>query len=193
MQPVQGWTSACAASIRSTLCPASRAPRAKAAVSYIRAHALELKIDEEFHKTTDIHVHVPMGATPKDGPSAGTAITTSLVSALLGIPVRHDVAMTGEVTLRGRVLPIGGLREKLLAASRAEMATVIIPRDNAKDLKEVPDEILQTLRIELVDHVDEVLPIALDAPEDAIWDKSDCPSLIESLRRHHEPAVTTAQ
>ena len=110
-----------------------------------------------------------------------------------GIPVRHDVAMTGEVTLRGRVLPIGGLREKLLAASRAEMATVIIPRDNAKDLKEVPDEILQTLRIELVDHVDEVLPIALDAPEDASWDKSDCPSLIESLRRHHEPAVTTAQ
>ena len=96
-------------------------------------------------------------------------------------------------SLRGRVLPISGLREKLLAASRAEMATVIIPRDNAKDLKEVPDEILQTLRIELVDHVDEVLPIALDAPEDAIWDKSDCPSLIESLRRHHEPAVTTAQ
>ena len=166
---------------------------AKAALSYVRSRAAALGLKPDFHSEIDIHTHFPEGATPKDGPSAGTAITTSLVSALLGIPVRHDVAMTGEVTLRGRVLPIGGLREKLLAASRAEMATVIIPRDNAKDLKEVPDEILQTLRIELVDHVDEVLPIALDAPEDAIWDKSDCPSLIESLRRHHEPAVTTAQ
>ena len=166
---------------------------AKAALSYVRSRAAALGLKPDFHSEIDIHTHFPEGATPKDGPSAGIAITTSLVSALLGIPVRHDVAMTGEVTLRGRVLPIGGLREKLLAASRAEMATVIIPRDNAKDLKEVPDEILQTLRIELVDHVDEVLPIALDAPEDAIWDKSDCPSLIESLRRHHEPAVTTAQ
>ena len=166
---------------------------AKAALSYVRSRAAALGLKPDFHSEIDIHTHFPEGATPKDGPSAGTAITTSLVSALLGIPVRHDVAMTGEVTLRGRVLPIGGLREKLLAASRAEMATVIIPRDNAKDLKEVPDEILQTLRIEFVDHVDEVLPIALDAPEDAIWDKSDCPSLIESLRRHHEPAVTTAQ
>lgn len=166
---------------------------AKAALSYVRSRATALGLKPDFHSEIDIHTHFPEGATPKDGPSAGIAITTSLVSALLGIPVRHDVAMTGEVTLRGRVLPIGGLREKLLAASRAEMSTVIVPRDNAKDLKEVPEEILETLHIELVDHVDEVLPIALAAPKESIWDDSDSPSLIESLRRHHEPAVTTAQ
>lgn len=166
---------------------------AKAALSYVRSRATALGLKRDFHSEIDIHTHFPEGATPKDGPSAGIAITTSLVSALLGIPVRHDVAMTGEVTLRGRVLPIGGLREKLLAASRAEMGTVIVPRDNAKDLKEVPEEILETLHIELVDHVDEVLPIALAAPKESIWDDSASPSLIESLRRRHEPAVTTAQ
>ena len=166
---------------------------AKAALSYVRSRAASLGLKPGFHSEIDIHTHFPEGATPKDGPSAGIAITTSLVSALLGIPVRHDVAMTGEVTLSGRVLPIGGLREKLLAASRAEMATVIIPRDNAKDLKEVPEEILETLHIELVDHVDEVLPIALKTDKNALWDDSDSPSLVESLRRHHEPAVTTAQ
>ena len=166
---------------------------AKAALSYVRSRASVLGLKPDFHDGIDIHTHFPEGATPKDGPSAGIAITTSLVSALLGIPVRHDVAMTGEVTLSGRVLPIGGLREKLLAASRAEMKTVIIPRDNAKDLKEVPDEILDTLHIELVDHVDDVLPIALDAEKDAIWDTSDAPSLVQSLRRTHEPAATPAQ
>ena len=166
---------------------------AKAALSYVRSRASALGLKPDFHSEIDIHTHFPEGATPKDGPSAGIAITTSLVSALLGIPVRYDVAMTGEVTLRGRVLPIGGLREKLLAASRSEMTTVIIPRDNAKDLREVPQEILDTLHIELVDHVDEVLPLALDAPGEAIWDESDAPSLIQSLRRHHAPAVATAQ
>ena len=158
---------------------------AKAALSYVRSRASALGLKPDFHNEIDIHTHFPEGATPKDGPSAGIAITTSLVSALLGIPVRHDVAMTGEVTLRGRVLPIGGLREKLLAASRSEMKTVIIPRDNAKDLKEVPQEILDALVIELVDHVDEVLPLALVLEQPLFQDEGDCPSLPESLRRQH--------
>lgn len=164
----------------------------KAALSYVRSRSNGFGLKSDFHNEIDIHMHFPEGATPKDGPSAGIAITTALVSALLGIPVRHDVAMTGEVTLRGRVLPIGGLREKLLAASRAEIKIVIIPRDNAKDLKEVPDEILKTLSIRFVDHVDEVLPLALVS--DAIFStEAEGPTLVESLRRHAEPQVTTAQ
>lgn len=156
---------------------------AKAALSYVRSRSTSFGLKPDFHKAIDIHTHFPEGATPKDGPSAGIAITTSLVSALLGIPVHHDVAMTGEVTLRGRVLPIGGLREKLLAASRARMRLVIIPKDNAKDLKEVPEEILDTLHIELVEHVDEVLPLALAARRDEIFpETSDSVSLTQSLR-----------
>lgn len=167
---------------------------AKAALSYVRSRSNAFGLKPDFHNETDIHIHFPEGATPKDGPSAGIAITTGLVSALLGIPVRHDVAMTGEVTLRGRVLPIGGLREKLLAASRAEMKVVIIPRDNAKDLKEVPDEILRTLHIEFVEHVDEVLPLALTVSREHIFsDAHGCPSLASSLRRHVEPEVIPAQ
>lgn len=156
---------------------------AKAALSYVRSRSAALGLKPDFHKEIDIHTHFPEGATPKDGPSAGIAITASLVSALLGIPVRHDVAMTGEVTLRGRVLPIGGLREKLLAASRAKMRLVIIPRDNAKDLKEVPEEILDSLSIELVRHVDEVLPLALAAEREEIFPGTDDGiALTQSLR-----------
>ena len=167
---------------------------AKAALSYVRSRSARLGLKPDFHNEIDIHVHFPEGATPKDGPSAGIAITTVLVSALLGIPARHDVAMTGEVTLRGRVLPIGGLREKLLAASRAEMRTVIVPRDNEKDLKEVPEEILKTLHIAFVEHVDEVLPLALESGSGNIFrDVADAQPLAESLRRHPEPEVTTAQ
>ncbi|MEG2139252.1 MAG: endopeptidase La [Bilophila sp.] len=167
---------------------------AKAALSYVRSRSNAFGLKPDFHNEIDIHIHFPEGATPKDGPSAGIAITTGIVSALLGVAVRHDVAMTGEVTLRGRVLPIGGLREKLLAASRAEMKTVIIPRDNLKDLKEVPDEILKTLHIEFVEHVDEVLPLALMVDAAHIFsDEHDCPNLVASLRRHPEPEVTTAQ
>ena len=136
---------------------------AKAALSYVRAHSDLFGLRRDFHKEIDIHVHVPEGATPKDGPSAGITLATSLVSALLGIPVRDDVAMTGEITLRGRVLPIGGLREKLLAAHRGRITTVIIPKDNEKDLKEVPEEILRGLELVFVEHVDEVLPLALAA------------------------------
>ena len=140
---------------------------AQAALSYVRSRSDIFGLRPDFHKDIDIHIHVPEGATPKDGPSAGITLTTSLVSALLGIPVRNDIAMTGEITLRGRVLPIGGLREKLLAAHRGLISTVIIPKENEKDLKDVPDDILQGLTITFVTHVDEVLPRALvsDAPD----------------------------
>ncbi|MGJ3523670.1 endopeptidase La [Nitratidesulfovibrio sp. D1] len=142
---------------------------AKAALSYVRSRSNMFGLRSDFHKDIDIHVHVPEGATPKDGPSAGITLATSLVSALLGVPVRNDVAMTGEITLRGRVLPIGGLREKLLAAHRGLITKVLVPRDNKKDLKEVPDEILKDLTITFVDHVDEVLPLALEGEAEAIF------------------------
>lgn len=142
---------------------------AKAALSYVRSRAEVLGLDTRFHRKIDIHVHVPAGATPKDGPSAGITLATSITSALLGIPVRNDVAMTGEISLRGRVLPIGGLREKLLAARRSGIKKVIMPHDNEKDLKEVPDEVLRDLEIVFVDHVDEVLPQALDATAEEIF------------------------
>ena len=142
---------------------------AKAALSYVRSRAEVLGLDPRFHRKVDIHVHVPSGATPKDGPSAGITLATSITSALLGIPVRNDVAMTGEISLRGRVLPIGGLREKLLAARRSGIKKVLMPRDNEKDLKEVPDEVLKDLEIVFVDHVDEVLPQALDASAEEIF------------------------
>lgn len=142
---------------------------AKAAFSYIRSRSHALGLKPGFYRKIDIHVHVPEGATPKDGPSAGITLATSMASAFLGIPVRHDVAMTGEITLRGRVLPIGGLREKLLAAHRGLIRTVLIPRDNEQDLKEVPAEVLKGLEIIPVEHVDEVLPIALGVDREAVF------------------------
>ena len=135
---------------------------ARAALSYLRSRSDLFGLKRDFHKEVDIHVHVPEGATPKDGPSAGVALVTSIVSALLNIPVRNDVAMTGEITLRGRVLPIGGLREKLLAAHRGLVGTVFIPAENEKDLKEVPEEILKDLKIVPVENVDMVLEQALE-------------------------------
>ena len=137
---------------------------AQAALSYVRSRAALFGLRSDFHKDIDIHIHVPEGATPKDGPSAGITLATSLVSALLGLPVRNDIAMTGEITLRGRVLPIGGLREKLLAARRGLIQTVIVPKDNEKDLKDIPQDVLKGLTIVLVEHVDEVLPVAIEAP-----------------------------
>jgi ATP-dependent Lon protease len=134
---------------------------AQAALSYVRSRAEKLGLDKEFYQKMDIHIHVPEGAVPKDGPSAGIAITTSIVSALIGRPVRRDVAMTGEITLRGRVLPIGGLKEKILAAHRGNIARVLIPQENEKDLKEIPDKILSALKIILVDHMDGVLKESL--------------------------------
>ena len=134
---------------------------ARAAKSYVRAHAQELGIADDFYKTLDIHIHVPEGAVPKDGPSAGVTMTTALVSALTGIAVRQNVAMTGEITLRGRVLPIGGLKEKLLAAHRAGIDTVLIPKENVKDLEEVPENIRQAITIIPAETVDTVLQTAL--------------------------------
>ena len=134
---------------------------ARAALSYVRSRASQLRIAADFYKSLDIHVHVPEGAIPKDGPSAGITMATSIISALTRIPVHHDLAMTGEITLRGRILPIGGLKEKILAAHRALIKTVLIPRDNAKDLKDIPAKILDEINIELVEHMDEVLPKAL--------------------------------
>jgi len=120
-----------------------------------------LGIKPDFHEKCDIHIHVPEGATPKDGPSAGVGMCTALVSVLTGIPVRADVAMTGEITLRGQVLPIGGLKEKLLAAHRGGIKTIIIPEENERDLKEIPDNIKADLSIKPVKWIDEVLDLAL--------------------------------
>jgi ATP-dependent Lon protease len=139
---------------------------AQAALSYVRSRAESFGLEPDFHQNLDIHVHVPEGAIPKDGPSAGITMATSIVSALSRIPVRSDVAMTGEITLRGRVLPIGGLKEKILAAHRALLKTVLIPRDNAKDLKEIPAKVLEEINIELVNHMDDVLRLAL-VPDEA--------------------------
>ena len=137
----------------------------KAAMTVVRSRAESLGLETEFHEKSDIHVHVPEGATPKDGPSAGIGMCTALVSALTDVAVRANVAMTGEITLRGEVLPIGGLKEKLLAAQRGGIDTVIIPVDNKKDLTEISDEILQGLEIKPVQWIDEVLAIALtDTP-----------------------------
>ena len=134
---------------------------ARAARSWVRAHAAQFEIPQDFYKTTDIHIHVPEGAVPKDGPSAGVTITTALVSALTGRPVRQNVAMTGEITLRGRVLPIGGLKEKLLAAHRAGIDTVVIPKENEPDLEKVPDNVKSRMRIETAETIGEVLKVAL--------------------------------
>ena len=136
----------------------------RAAMTIVRKRALNIGIDKDFYETKDIHVHFPEGATPKDGPSAGVGITTSLVSALTENPVKSSVAMTGEVNLHGQVLPIGGLKEKMLAASRAGIKTVIIPLENEKDLAEIPDNIKNNLEIKTVEWVEEVLSIALENP-----------------------------
>ena len=136
----------------------------QAALSYIRAKALNLGLSDKFFQKLDVHVHVPEGAVPKDGPSAGIAITTAIVSALTKIPVTRTVGMTGEVTLRGRVLEIGGLKEKVIAAHRAGLKTVIIPKENKKDLEDVPKEVLKDLKFIPVSHMDEVLDVALDKP-----------------------------
>ena len=134
---------------------------AQAAMSYVRAKAEEFGIPKEFNRKTDVHVHVPEGAIPKDGPSAGITITTALVSTLTRIPTRRDVAMTGEITLRGKVLPIGGVKEKVLAAHRANLKTIILPRDNEKDLADIPKSVLDAVDLHMVDTMDEVLKLAL--------------------------------
>ena len=137
---------------------------AKAAFSYIRSRAVQLGVEPNFYKEKDIHIHFPEGAVPKDGPSAGITMCTAMVSALTGIHVRGDVAMTGEITLRGRVLPIGGLREKSMAALRNGIHTVIIPKDNEADLEKIDQTVRNALHFIPVSHVDQVLANALERP-----------------------------
>jgi ATP-dependent Lon protease len=138
---------------------------AQAALSYVRRRAKQLGLSRDFYQKVDLHVHVPEGGVPKDGPSAGITMATALVSALTGIPVRANIAMTGEITLRGRVLPIGGLKEKLIAAVRGGIETVLIPKENERDLKEIPAKVKRRLQIRTVENMDEVLRHALKFPE----------------------------
>jgi len=137
---------------------------AQAALSYVRSRAPELGLPEDFHSKLDIHIHVPEGAIPKDGPSAGITMATALTSALTKIAARRDVAMTGEITLRGKVLPIGGVKEKVLAAHRAGVKNIVMPRDNEKDLADIPKNVLDVLDVHLVSTMDEVLKLALAEP-----------------------------
>ena len=138
---------------------------ARAAVTFIRSRAKMLGIDPDFYKDKDIHIHFPEGAIPKDGPSAGITVTIALISALTGTPVRRDVAMTGEITLRGRVLPIGGLREKTMGALRAGVRTVIIPADNESDLDNIDQNVRAKLNFVTAETVDSILDVALVRPD----------------------------
>ena len=160
---------------------------AHAALSYIRANAQKLGIASDFYKTKDIHVHFPEGAVPKDGPSAGVTVTTAMVSALTDTPVRRDVAMTGEISLRGRVMQIGGLKEKTMAALRHGITTVIIPQDNVKDLEEIDQTVRSRLNFVSVRHVEAVLETAL-VPRHAV----DAPVLADmpkDRKQSHKPSI----
>jgi ATP-dependent Lon protease len=161
----------------------------QAAMTVVRSRAATLGLDDDFYQQMDVHIHVPEGATPKDGPSAGIGMATSLASALTNIPVRADVAMTGEITLRGEVLPIGGLKEKLLAALRGGIQTVIIPQENERDLVEMPKNIKQNLDIKPVRWIDEVLEIALaERPEPRSTEKKEETKATESKEENTEDA-----
>ncbi|HKT25385.1 MAG TPA: endopeptidase La [Terriglobales bacterium] len=157
---------------------------AQAAMSYIRSRANRLGLPRDFYRNLDIHIHVPEGAIPKDGPSAGITMATAIASALSKIPVRRDIAMTGEITLRGKVLPIGGLKEKLLAAHRAGIFEAILPKDNEKDLSEVPENLRNAMKLHFADTMDDVLGIALEGP---------LPEYIESTETQGMPTVTPTQ
>ncbi|MFT3731543.1 MAG: endopeptidase La [Hyphomicrobium sp.] len=165
----------------------------QAANAYVRSHSVDFGIHPSLFEKRDIHVHVPEGATPKDGPSAGIAMTTAIISVLTGIPVRKDVAMTGEITLRGRVLPIGGLKEKLLAALRGGIKTVIIPEENRKDLAEIPAEVQTKMEIIPVSRLDEVLKVALvRVPEPITWDEAAEAEALEAKESSKGGARITA-
>ena len=159
----------------------------KAAKSYVRSKSLEYGIIPPIFEKRDFHIHVPEGATPKDGPSAGIAMVTSIVSSITDVPIRKDLAMTGEVTLTGQVLAIGGLKEKLLAAHRAGIKEVLLPKDNEKDLKDVPKKVKEDIKLTIVSNVDEVLKIALIKELKPIkWAEVD--TLTESGKDQKTPA-----
>jgi ATP-dependent Lon protease len=164
---------------------------AQAALTYVRSRAESLGLSPNFHKEVDIHVHVPEGAIPKDGPSAGIAIATSIASALTKRRIRSDVAMTGEITLRGRVLPIGGVKEKLLAAHRALIKTVIVSRENRKDLADVPKNILKDLDVICVENMDEVLAVALRDETESSRVEEPAPAPVCRLRKAAPRRVRT--
>jgi ATP-dependent Lon protease len=166
----------------------------EAARTVVRSRAKRLGIKEEMFEKRDIHIHVPDGATPKDGPSAGAAMTTAFVSALTGIPVRGDVAMTGEITLRGEVTAIGGLKEKLLAALRGGIRTVLIPEENAKDLQDIPENVKNGLEIVPVRWIDKVLELALERAPTPLPDVDpivDAVSAVTSLSATQSPSTET--
>ncbi|MCF8112052.1 MAG: endopeptidase La [Desulfobacteraceae bacterium] len=158
---------------------------ARAAISYVRSRSWQFNIDPKFYEKFDIHIHVPEGATPKDGPSAGTAMCTSIISALAKLPVRRDTAMTGEITLRGRVLPVGGLKEKILAAHRSGIHRVIIPGENEKDLKEIPNTIMRQMEILPVEHMDEAIDKAIVVQEGgSLYRQPESEDSFDSLPTH---------
>ena len=162
-----------------------------AAASYVRSRAVDFGIEPPLFDRRDIHVHVPDGATPKDGPSAGVAMVTAIVSVMTGIPARRDVAMTGEITLRGRVWPISGLKEKLLAALRGGIKTVLIPEENAKDLVEISDSVKRGLEIIPVSRIDEVLGHALTRkPVPIVWDEASAKPTVETSVEEESAAWT---
>ena len=164
----------------------------QAALTFVRSRAEVLGLPEDFHEKTDLHIHVPEGATPKDGPSAGIGMCTAMVSVITGIPVKADVAMTGEITLRGQVLPIGGLKEKLLAAHRGGVKQVIIPHENEKDLAEIPDNVITDLNIHCVKWMDEVLQVALDRmPVPRVVDDKGAASPEISVEEESAPSIST--
>ena len=160
----------------------------QAALSVVRSRSRRLGIDEDFYQKSDIHIHLPEGATPKDGPSAGIGICTAMVSVFTGIPVRADVAMTGEITLRGEVLPIGGLKEKLLAAHRGGIKTVLIPQENVKDLAEIPDNIKNRLDIHPVKWIDQVLELALERKPEPLPEKTEA-APVPAVEQPAAPAI----
>ena len=157
-------------------------------MSYIRANAKQLGVAEDFYKTKDIHVHFPEGAVPKDGPSAGVTVCTAMVSALTGVPVRRDVAMTGEISIRGRVLPIGGLKEKTMAALRHGVTTVIIPSRNERDLELIDQTVRKSLNFITAQSVETVLEAAL-VKASTVTHTGLLPSLPEDVQRHKKPEI----